>query len=127
MNKSIVVISLVTSLVSSAADAQVGKNLKDGSACFVRFDTLFTSQGGETDCTGTIARNSPYNIQYHKSAGTWTATGPVCNQGRNNTHTDAGPSPDDGYLVVWGAKFTFDQKGAVYDSEKRKLGQVACP
>ncbi|WP_250530498.1 hypothetical protein [Caballeronia sp. ATUFL_F1_KS4A] len=109
MNKSIVIISLGTALVSSAVDAQVKESLKNGSVCFVRFDQLFTSQGGETDCTGTIARNNPYNIQYHKSAGTWTATGPVCNKGMNNTHTDSGPSPDDGYLVVWGAKFTFDR------------------
>ena len=123
------ILLLATAIVSFSAQAQVSgpvvEKLRNGEACFVNF-TTFYKNGAEAECNGTIARSVAYNLRFNKANATWTATGAVCNKGTNKTHTDVGPHPSDGYLVVWGAKFKFDGASKVFDLDGKEIGKVGC-
>lgn len=120
---------LISMALALGAQAQVSgsivEKLRNGETCFVNIKTFY-KYGAEVDCNGTIARGMTYSVRFNKADATWTATGYVCNTGRNNTHTDFGPHPIDGYVVIWGAKFKFDGDSKIFDADGKEIGRVAC-
>jgi len=116
---------LLTHLISAAQADSLEAKLQAGEECTVKFDTFY-KDGSEVDCLGTIARGMTYSIQYDLDNGKWTGTGYVCNAGKNQKHTDAGPSPTDGYIGLWGMKFKYKSDGAVLDKDEKKIGKVTC-
>jgi hypothetical protein len=96
--------------VVGGGTAPVAQTLLAGGTCRIQFPTT-----SEDDHLGTIARGTPYTIQYDGNSGKWTVTGYAACRGRGNSQSAAypGPPPSGHQLVFWGAPFTFTDDGAL--------------
>ena len=118
-------------LATTSTLAQAGEiadKLMQKHQCQVIFDN------SPTDCVGgptsTIARGTPgYTVSYDPATGLFTASGPICNAGRSQTHPDSGGVPAEGYMNVFGRPFRFDEEGSVYESPffgGARIGKITC-
>jgi hypothetical protein len=83
---------------------------------------------------GALIAGEQYEIVYLSGARSWTTTGPYQVLRTCGRYSETyGPAklgatkaqPENGDLVLWGAVMMFDAKLAVYDSAKRKIGQLS--
>jgi hypothetical protein len=124
---SLAAIGLATTSTLAQA-GEIADKLMQKHQCQVIFDN------SPTDCVGgptsTIARGTPgYTVSYDPATGLVTASGPICNAGRSQTHPDSGGVPAEGYLNVFGRPFRFDEEGNVYESPALgggRIGKITC-
>jgi hypothetical protein len=124
---SLAAIGLATASTLAQAN-EIADKLIQKHQCQVIFDN------SPTDCVGgptsTIARGTPgYTVSYDPATGLFTASGPICNAGRSQTHPDAGGVPAEGYMNVFGRPLRFDEEGNVYESPYlggARIGKITC-
>ena len=124
---SLAAIGLATASTLAQAN-EIADKLIQKHQCQVIFDN------SPTDCVGgptsTIARGTPgYAVSYDRATGLVTASGPICNAGRSETHPNFGGVPAEGYLNVFGRPFRFDEEGNVYESPYlggARIGKITC-
>ncbi len=97
----------------------LSQKLANGSQCYV---TLSMKSG----CLGSLARASTYTVRYSEGTG-FTVTGHVCNSRNDSTSTYPFGSPTDKTFNLWGAKFKFDESGAVrHLTDSSVKGKMTC-
>jgi hypothetical protein len=124
---SLAAIGLATTSTLAQA-GEIADKLMQKHQCQVIFDN------SPTDCVGgptsRIARGTPgYTVSFDPATGLVTASGPICNAGRSETHPDSGGAPAQGYLNVFGRPFRFDEEGNVYESPAfggTRVGKITC-
>ncbi len=124
---SLAAIGLATASTLAQA-GEIADKLMQKHQCQVIFDN------SPTDCVGgptsRIARGTPgYTVSYDPVTGLVTASGPICNADRSETHPDSGGAPAQGYLNVFGRPFRFDEEGNVYETQYfggARIGKITC-
>jgi hypothetical protein len=124
---SLAAIGLATASTLAHA-GEIADKLMQKHQCQVIFDN------SPTDCVGgptsTIAKGTPgYTVSYDPATGLFTASGPICNADRSQTHPDSGGVPAEGYMNVFGRPFRFDEEGNVYESPffgGARIGKITC-
>lgn len=76
---------------------------------------------GASDPYGSLVCGAWYEIRYIQSSGSWLVSGPRESDGFDINdyepfeHAYAGPAPENGFLIVWGGRYRFDEYGNVFE------------
>jgi hypothetical protein len=78
------------------------------------FDVSFTRCGESAPTPNVFLCDTAYSVRYEQGSSQWIAVGDAHNEGYTIERNYNGAPPNDGQIVIWGARFSLHPDGTVY-------------